>query len=54
MRQLGKALLKDVATRISGRQGQRGLRGAKTRARSGATREWAFGDTEPSGTSPAR
>ncbi|MCW2785446.1 MAG: von Willebrand factor, type, partial [Marmoricola sp.] len=48
MRQLGKALLKDVATRISGRQGQRDLRQAGAAGeRSGATREWAFGDTEP-------
>ncbi|WP_067435781.1 vWA domain-containing protein [Nocardioides jensenii] len=48
MRQLGKALLKDVATRLSGRQGARDLRHAGAAGeRSGATREWAFGDTEP-------
>jgi uncharacterized protein with von Willebrand factor type A (vWA) domain len=48
MRQLGKALLKDVATRMSGRQGQRDLRQAGAAGEmSGATREWAFGDTEP-------
>jgi uncharacterized protein with von Willebrand factor type A (vWA) domain len=48
MRQLGKALLKDVATRMSGRQGQRELRQAGAAGElSGATREWAFGDTEP-------
>ncbi len=48
MRQLGKALLKDVATRISGRQGQRDLRQAGAAGElSGATREWQFGDTEP-------
>ena len=48
MRQLGKALLKDVANRMSGRQGQRDLRQAGAAGeRSGATREWAFGDTEP-------
>lgn len=48
MRQLGKALLRDVANRISGRQGQRDLRQAGAAGeRSGATREWAFGDTEP-------
>lgn len=48
MRQLGKALLKDVAERMSGRQGQRDLRTAGAAGeRSGATREWAFGDTEP-------
>ncbi len=48
MRQLGKALLRDVANRMSGRQGQRDLRQAGAAGeRSGATREWAFGDTEP-------
>jgi uncharacterized protein with von Willebrand factor type A (vWA) domain len=48
MRQLGKALLKDVAERMSSRQGQRDLRAAGAAGeRSGATREWAFGDTEP-------
>ncbi|MCW2852022.1 MAG: hypothetical protein JWM84_1686 [Nocardioides sp.] len=48
MRQLGKALLKDVADKMSGRQGQRDLRQAGAAGdRSGGTREWAFGDTEP-------
>jgi uncharacterized protein with von Willebrand factor type A (vWA) domain len=48
MRQLGKALLRDVATRMSGRQGQRELRQAGAAGElSGATREWQFGDTEP-------
>src|SRR4029079_14427627 len=48
MRQLGKALLKDVANRMSGRQGQRDLRQAGAAGElSGATRTWAFGDTEP-------
>jgi uncharacterized protein with von Willebrand factor type A (vWA) domain len=48
MRQLGRALLRDVANRLSGRQGQRDLRQAGAAGeRSGATREWAFGDTEP-------
>jgi len=48
MRQLGKALLRDVARRMSGRQGQRDLRQAGAAGElSGATREWAFGDTEP-------
>ena len=47
MRQLGKALLRDVADRMSGRQGNRDLRQAGAAGeRSGATREWAFGDTE--------
>jgi uncharacterized protein with von Willebrand factor type A (vWA) domain len=48
MRQLGKALLRDVANRMSGRQGQRDLRLAGSAGElSGATREWTFGDTEP-------
>ncbi len=48
MRQLGQALLRDVASRMSGRQGQRDLRQAGAAGeRSGATRAWEFGDTEP-------
>lgn len=48
MRQLGKALLKDVADRMSGREGQRDLRRSGAAGDlSGSTREWAFGDTEP-------
>ncbi len=48
MRQLGNALLRDVANRMSGRQGQRDLRQAGAAGElSGATREWTFGDTEP-------
>ncbi|MGB5952464.1 MAG: VWA domain-containing protein [Ornithinimicrobium sp.] len=48
MRQLGKSLLKDVAGRMSGRTGARDLRRAGAAGeRSGATREWEFGDTEP-------
>ena len=48
MRQLGKALLRDVAQRMSGREGQRELRAAGAAGDlSGATREWQFGDTEP-------
>jgi uncharacterized protein with von Willebrand factor type A (vWA) domain len=48
MRQLGKALLRDVAERMSGRSGARetrttGLAGEP----SGATRRWEFGSTEP-------
>ncbi len=47
MRQLGKSLLKDVAERMSGRSGARDLRRAGAAGeRSGATREWQFGDTE--------
>jgi len=48
MRQLGKALLRDVAQRLSGRQGAREMRAAGAAGDlSGATRPWAFGDTEP-------
>nr|WP_228500583.1 VWA domain-containing protein [Nocardioides agariphilus] len=48
MRQLGRALLRDVATRLSGRQGQRDVRTSGAAGeRSGATRAWEFGDTEP-------
>jgi uncharacterized protein with von Willebrand factor type A (vWA) domain len=48
MRQLGKSLLRDVAETMSGRQGNRELRRAGAAGElSGATREWAFGDTEP-------
>jgi uncharacterized protein with von Willebrand factor type A (vWA) domain len=48
MRQLGKALLRDIAQRMSGRQGQRDLRQAGAAGeRSGASRAWEFGDTEP-------
>ena len=48
MRQLGKALLRDIAESVSGRRGARELRRAGAAGeRSGATREWAFGDTEP-------
>ena len=48
MRQLGRALLRDVAERISGRQGQRdALQSGAAGERSGASREWVFGDTEP-------
>ncbi|MGH3510505.1 MAG: vWA domain-containing protein, partial [Nocardioidaceae bacterium] len=48
MRRLGKALLRDVATRMSARPGAREQRQpGRAGERSGATREWAFGDTEP-------
>lgn len=48
MRRLGKALLRDVAQRMSGRSGQRDTRRSGAAGeRSGATREWTFGDTEP-------
>lgn len=48
MRQLGKALLKDVATRLNGRQGARETRKAgATGDLTGATRAWEFGSSEP-------
>jgi uncharacterized protein with von Willebrand factor type A (vWA) domain len=48
MRQLGKSLLRDIATRMSGRQGERELHQAGAAGESsGATRAWEFGDTEP-------
>ncbi|GAA3753351.1 VWA domain-containing protein [Microbacterium kribbense] len=48
MRQLGRALMRDVATRQSGRVGRRETRRAGAAGdRTGATREWAYGDTEP-------
>jgi uncharacterized protein with von Willebrand factor type A (vWA) domain len=48
IRRLGRSLLRDVADRMSSRQGARDvqLRGAAGE-RSGASREWQFGDTEP-------
>jgi uncharacterized protein with von Willebrand factor type A (vWA) domain len=48
MRQLGKSLLKDIASRTSGRQGQRERHQAGAAGESsGATRPWEFGATEP-------
>jgi len=48
MRQLGRALLRDVATRLSGRQGQRDTAAAGAAGElSGASRQWEYGDTEP-------
>ncbi len=48
MRQLGKALLRDVADRMSGRGGQRETRSTGLAGEpSGASRRWEFGDTEP-------
>ncbi|MGY2898144.1 uncharacterized protein with von Willebrand factor type A (vWA) domain [Curtobacterium sp. PvP017] len=48
MRQLGKSLLRDVAERMSGRQGARDVRQSGAAGEpSGATRQWAYGDTEP-------
>ena len=48
MRRLGKALLRDATDRLSARQGQRDSRLAGAAGeRSGSSREWQFGDTEP-------
>lgn len=48
IRELGKALLRDVAGRLAGRQGQRDVRTAGAAGEpSGATRPWQFGDSEP-------
>lgn len=48
MRTLGQSLLRDVADRLSSRTGQRDVRRAGSAGEpSGATRAWAFGDTEP-------
>ncbi len=47
MRRLGQSLLKDAATRLSGRQGSRDTRLAGAGGEiTGATREWQFGDSE--------
>jgi uncharacterized protein with von Willebrand factor type A (vWA) domain len=48
MRQLGKALLRDVAQRLSGRQGNRDARRTGQAGEpTGSSRRWEFGDTEP-------
>jgi len=48
MRQLGQAALRDVAQRLSGRQGERETRRAGAAGElTGATRAWEFGDSEP-------
>ncbi|QNG17797.1 Uncharacterized protein, contains von Willebrand factor type A (vWA) domain [Rhodococcus triatomae] len=48
MRQLGQAALRDVADGLGGRGGERDTRRAGAQGEpTGATREWAFGDTEP-------
>ena len=47
MRQLGTSLLKDVATRMHGRAGQRETRNAGSAGDlTGGSRAWEFGDTE--------
>ncbi|MGZ5391706.1 MAG: VWA domain-containing protein [Mycobacterium sp.] len=48
MSQLGQAALRDVAQQLSGRHGERDTRRAGAAGElTGATRPWAFGDTEP-------
>jgi uncharacterized protein with von Willebrand factor type A (vWA) domain len=48
MRQLGQAALRDVAQQLSGRHGERDTRRSGAAGElTGATRPWAFGDTEP-------
>lgn len=48
MRQLGQAALRDVAQQLSGRPGERDTRRAGAAGElTGATRPWAFGDSEP-------
>lgn len=48
MRQLGKALLRDAAGRLSNRSGQRDSRNVGAAGDlSGSSRAWEFGDTEP-------
>ncbi|RZT86342.1 uncharacterized protein with von Willebrand factor type A (vWA) domain [Pseudonocardia sediminis] len=47
LRRLGQSVLRDVADRIGGRQGERETRRAGAAGEAtGATRPWAFGDTE--------
>lgn len=47
LRTLGQSVLRDVADRVSGRQGQRETRRAGAAGEAtGATRPWEFGDTE--------
>ncbi|GAB3117746.1 VWA domain-containing protein [Janibacter alkaliphilus] len=48
MRRLGKALLSEATTRLSNRRGEHEDRRAGAAGeRTGGTREWQFGDTEP-------
>ncbi len=48
MRQLGQTALRDVAQQLSGRHGERDTRRSGAAGElTGATRPWAFGDTEP-------
>ncbi|WP_099025294.1 vWA domain-containing protein [Mycolicibacterium palauense] len=48
MRRLGQTALRDVAQQLSGRHGERETRRAGAAGElTGATRPWAFGDTEP-------
>ncbi|WP_333620128.1 vWA domain-containing protein [Dietzia sp.] len=48
MRKLGQSLLRDAASRLSGRTGARETRAAGAAGElTGSSRPWAFGDTEP-------
>lgn len=48
MRRLGESILRDVAKQLSSRGGQRDMhRAGASGERTGASREWEFGDTEP-------
>ena len=48
MRQLGQTALRDVASQLAGRRGERDHRRAGAAGElTGATRPWQFGDTEP-------
>ena len=48
MRQLGESIFKDVAEQLAGRGGDRQTRqSGRLGEPTGATREWAFGDTDP-------
>lgn len=48
MRQLGQSILRDIAKQLSSRTGERRAEAAgRLGEPTGATREWAYGDTEP-------
>ena len=48
LRRLGESALRDVVDRIGGRRGERETRRSGAAGEpTGATRPWAFGDTEP-------
>ncbi|GAC70409.1 vWA domain-containing protein [Gordonia soli] len=47
MRQLGESIFKDIADQLSGRGDRQTRRSGALGEPTGATREWAFGDTDP-------